>query len=180
MKILILNSLQKPSEPSLFSSKSRFSFVWFSVEISRVFLILQPSKDSHCVIPRKVVKDSHIPTEVAKVFDNPRELSRIYFPRQRSKILSSPTVSKDFSSSTIKDFESPATAKDFSSSAVKDFIISSYQGFIFLGKIANQLTCAYITFIYHKHIYCIIHFMQHNFVFQLTFYLFRDRINSYL
>ena len=34
---------------------------------------------------------------------------------------------------------------------------------------------------YHKHwynIYCIIHFMQHNFVFQLIFYPFQDKINK--
>ena len=29
-----------------------------------------------------------------------------------------------------------------------------------------------------KHIYCIIHFMQHNFVFQLTFCPFQDKINK--
>ena len=29
-----------------------------------------------------------------------------------------------------------------------------------------------------KHICCIIHFMQHNFVFQLTFYPFQDKINK--
>ena len=73
---------------------------------------------------------------------------------------------------------SPAIMDLLSPAAVKDFIISSYQGFIFLSKTANQLTCAYITFILIKHIYCIIHFMQHNFVFQLTFYPFRIRLTA--
>ena len=52
----------------------------------------------------------------------------------------------------VKDFESPAAVMDlFSPAAVKDFIISSHQGFIFLSNTANQLTCTYITLIYHKH-----------------------------
>ena len=89
------------------------------------------------------MKDSHIPTEVVKVLVNPHKLPRIFYPQQWSK---------DFSSSAIKDFEYPTAVKDLCSpTAVKDFIISSYQGFIFLSKTANQLTCAYITFIYHKH-----------------------------
>ena len=66
------------------------------------------------------MKDSHIPTEVIKDFESPAAV-KIYFPRQQSKILSSPTVTKDFSSLAIKDFESPTAVKDlFSPTVVKD------------------------------------------------------------
>ena len=89
------------------------------------------------------MKDSHIPAEIVKALVNPYKSPRIFYPQQWSQ---------DFSFSTIKGFESPAVVKDlFSSAAVKDFIISSSPGFIFLSKTVNQLTCAYITFIYHKH-----------------------------
>ena len=77
---------------------------------------------------------------------------RIY-PSQQSEIFDPQGVGKDFSSSAFKDFlESPASIKDLlSPTIIKDFIISSYQGFIFLSKTAAQFTCTYITFIYHKH-----------------------------
>ena len=89
------------------------------------------------------MKDSQFLAEVVKILVNPHKSPRIFNPQQWYK---------DFSFSTIKDFESPTAVKDlFSPVVVKNFIISSYQGYILLGKMANQLTCAYITFMYHKH-----------------------------
>ena len=62
-------------------------------------------------------------------------------------------VVKDYHIPTevVKILNLQAAVKNlFSPTTVKDFIISR-QGFIFLSKTTNQLTCAYITFIYHKH-----------------------------
>ena len=106
-------------------------------------------RDSHSL--QKLLKALLIPTNhrgVSFSSSGPR-----IYPSQQSEIFDPQAVRKDFSSSTFKDFlESPASVKDLlSPTAIKDFIISSYQGFIFLSKTATQLTYITITFIYHKH-----------------------------
>ena len=70
--------------------------------------------------PRKVMKDSHSPQKLSKLFSRPTSHQGFSIPNigprislsQQSKIFNLQAVSKDFSSSTIKDFlESPASVK---------------------------------------------------------------------
>ena len=145
----------------------------FNTEVIRVFPIPLPSKDSHCVTPSRSHQISlDFPSKFLKQFGitlttefcqysnfktwriltsqgklskilNLQQRSRIYFPRQQSRVLLSP--------------------------AIKDLFSSARQ----LISLHAHTLHSYI-----KHIYCIIHFMQHNFVFQLTFYPFQDKINK--
>ena len=84
------------------------------------------SQQSFCQVLRlQDMKDPYIPKEVIKDFLIPNS-------RQGFLILSS------------QGFIFPDSSQGF-------IFPGNSQGFIFLSNTANQLTCAYITSIYHKH-----------------------------
>ena len=131
-------------------------------------------------LPSRDHQNSHSP-QVTKDFSNPSgdpkipQQLKILFPKQSA-------ANRDVSAATIKD-----SCNSLQQSRIHFPRQQSRFYYLRLSKIhlssARQLISlhAHSLHSYHKHwynIYCIIHFMQHNFVFQLIFYPFQDKIDK--
>ena len=142
-----------------------------------VFLsILQLQRLEGSLYPQESREGFSHPRRSCQSFDNPHELPRIFYPQQWSKDLSS-LIIKDFESHQQSTIYFPRQQSNtLLSLAIKDLFSSARQQ---ISLHAHTLH-SYIINIDKNTFHCIIHFMQHNFVFQLTFCPFQDKIKSYL